>query len=129
MLGAKPMGNRYGPRQDEFAWTLGARRRLLRYLEAELSFAECALLLGTSRGSVAAMTKRLKLPLLSPEQRKELRQRRAFEAAKHGLRARNKIAEDSTYIESWKSYTARRQKEREAEASPQVIQRPQDEHR
>jgi hypothetical protein len=106
------MGNRYGPRLDEFAWNLGVLRRLKRYLQAELSYAECALLLGCSRGSVAYGVTKLKEPKLTPEEVRERRQRRAFERASHGLRARNKIAEESTYIESWKDYTARRKKER-----------------
>lgn len=128
------MGNRYGPRADEFAWTLGARRRLLRYLGAELTYAECALLLGTSRGSVAAMTARLKLPRLTPEEAKEHRQRRAYESAKHGRRAREN--DDSRFVEPWSTFHARKQRERVAQkegeaakASPQVIQRPQDEYR
>lgn len=120
------MGNRYGPRLDEFAWTLGVLRRLKRYLQAELTYAECALLLGCSRGSVAYGVTKLAEPKMTPEERRERRKRRAFEAAKHGLRARNHIAEESTYIESWKDYRERRQKEREeARApSPQVDHAP-----
>lgn len=107
------MGNRYGPRLDEFAWSLGVLRRLKRYLQAELTYAECALLLGCSRGSVAYGVSKLNEPKLSPEETRERRRRRAFERASHGYRSRNKIAEDSTYIESWKDYTARMQKKRE----------------
>jgi hypothetical protein len=118
------MGNRYGPRADEFEWTLGARRRLLRYLQqAHLTYAECALLLGCSRGSVAAMTARLKLPRLTPEERKEARQRRAYEAAIHGRRER--ASDDSRFIEPWHVFHARKQKEREAaKASLQVGRAP-----
>lgn len=108
------MGNRYGPRLDEFSWSLGVLRRLKRYLQVELSYAECALLLGCSRGSVAYGVSKLNEPKLTKEEARERRRRRAFESASHGLRAKNKIAEESTYIESWKDYTARRQKEREA---------------
>lgn len=119
------MGNRYGPRLDEFNWSLGVLRRLKRYLQAELTYAECALLLGCSRGSVAYGVAKLNEPKMTPEELRERRQRRAFERASHGLRARNKIAEESTYIESWKDYTARRQKEREGrEALPQVNRAP-----
>lgn len=109
------MGNRYGPRLDEFDWNLGVLRRLKRYLQADLSYAECGLLLGCSRGSVAYGVRKLNEPKLTEEQVRERRQRRAFERAAHGLRARNKAAEDSTYIESWVDYKARRKKERAAE--------------
>lgn len=107
------MGNRYGPRLDEFAWSLGVLRRLKRYLQAELSYAECALLLGCSRGSAAYGVSKLNAPKLTEGELRDRRQRRAFERASHGLRARNKIAEDSTYIESWADYRTRRKKERE----------------
>lgn len=109
------MGNRYGPRQDEFEWTLGARRRLLRYLKGyPLSYAECALLLGTSRGSVAAMTARLKLPRLTPEEVKERRRQRAYESAKHGKRAGD--TDDSRFIEPYAAFKARKKAERAAAA-------------
>ena len=106
------MGNRYGPRADEFAWTLGARRRLLRYLAADLSYAEAALLLGTSGGSVSAMTVRLLLPLLTPAEATDRRRRRAYEAAKHGKRAG--LHDDHKFIEPWAVYTKRKQAERRA---------------
>lgn len=108
------MGNRYGPRLDEFAWHLGVLRRLKRYLAADLTYAECALLLGCSRGSVAYGVSKLGEPKLSAEEKRERRRRRAFEAAKHGLRARNHIAEESTYIESWAEFSSRRKAERAA---------------
>lgn len=108
------MGNRYGPRLDEFEWCLGVLRRLKRYLAADLTYAECALLLGCSRGSVAYGVTKLGEPKLSPAEKRDRRRRRAFEAAKHGRRARNKIAEDSTYIESWAEFSARRKAERAA---------------
>lgn len=108
------MGNRYGPRQDEFAWTLGAKRRLQRYLLiAHLTYAESALLLGTSRGSVAAMAARLKLPRLTSEEARDRRRQRAYESARHGKRATDH--DDSRYIEPWGVYSARKRAERAAQ--------------
>lgn len=107
------MGNRYGPRLDEFHWHIGVLRRLKRYLQSGLSYAECGLLLGCSRGSVAYGVKKLNEPQLTKEQKQDRRRQRAFEAAKHGKRARNKIAEDSTYIESYQDFKARRAQEKE----------------
>ena len=57
----------------------------------------------------------VRLPHLTDVERRERRRRRAFEAAKHGLRARNKIAEEATYIESWAEFSARRKAERAAQ--------------
>lgn len=107
------MGNRYGARRDEFEWTLGNRRRLARYLGAELSYAETAMLLGTTRGSVAAQASKQRIERLTPDQARDRRQRNAYEAAKHGRRETwNRGSSERRYIEPWKEFTARRQAER-----------------
>jgi len=108
------MGNRYGARADEFAWTLGVLRRLKRYIQSGLSYSECGKLLGCSRNSIAHGVRKLNAPLLNAEERRERTRRTRFEDAIHGRRSRNKIAEDYTYIESWREFTERRQKERAA---------------
>lgn len=109
------MGNRYGPRRDEFDWNLGVKRRLKRYLQAGLTYSEIGMLLGVSRGSVAAAVSRFGLKM-SVEQQKEWRARQSWERAKHGSRARSERDWDSKLIETWAERKAR--KKREAEASP-----------
>lgn len=105
------MGNRFGARPGEFAWTLGNRRRLARYLQAELTYAEAALLLGTTRGSVAAQASKQKIDRLTPEERRDRSQRSAYEGAVHGRRAQGRN-DDWRYVEPWSEYSARRKRER-----------------
>jgi hypothetical protein len=108
-----PVGNRYGPRADEFDWNLGARRRLRRYLrEADLSYAEAALLLGTTRGSVAGAADRFGLTLGVEEQR-DRQARQSYERAQHGRRAPGPQLE-ARLTETWKERKRRL-------ARPQVI--------
>lgn len=114
------MGNRYGARTDEFAWTLGARRRLKRYIwEAELTYAEAALLLGTTRGSVAGAAARFDL-MMSVEQQRDRQARQGWERAQHGERSRDKRAYhsnrrgywDHRLIETWAERKRRLARER-----------------
>lgn len=118
------MGNRYGPRADEFAWTLGNRRRLARYLDkrgAGLSYAEAALLLGTTRGSVAAEASKQRIERLTPEELLERQQRKGYESAVHGKREPwNKGADERRFIEPWAEFTKRKQAERKAAADAQT---------
>lgn len=94
------MGNRYGARADEFDWNLGARRRLRRYLrEAELSYAEAAQLLGTTRGSVAGAADRFGLTLGVEEQR-DRQARQSYERAQHGRRSQER-GWDARLTETW----------------------------
>lgn len=117
------MGNRYGARPDEFAWTLGVKRRLKRYLHAGLSYAEIGTLLGVSRGSVSAAVARFGLSMTVTQQR-EWRQRQAWERAKHGRRSTEKDW-DSKLVETWAERKER--KKREAmKASPSLSARAQD---
>lgn len=105
------MGNRYGARADEFAWTLGARRRLARYLQADLTYAECALLLGTTRGSIAGQVHKEGLRMPS-EKRRDHQARQSYERAKHGRRGTNKGYWDGRLVESWTERKARLARER-----------------
>jgi len=107
------MGNCYGARADEFHWTLGARRRLRRYLrEADLTYAEAAVLLGTTRGSVAGAADRFGLTLGVEEQR-DRQARQSYERAKHGKRSNVRAFWDSRLTETWA--------ERKARTRPQEI--------
>lgn len=103
------MGNRYGPRADEFAWTVGVRRRLVRYIQAGLTHAEAAMLLGTSRGSVSAQVAKegMRIP---EQQRHEWRQRQSWERATHGRRGGGSSWEYKL-VESWEDRKKRRARE------------------
>lgn len=106
------MGNRYGARADEFAWTLGAKRRLKRYLrEAGLTYAEAALLLGTTRGSVSGAADRFGLTVTAEEKR-DRQARQGYERATHGWRQKDSTW-DRKLIETWEERKARLRRERE----------------
>lgn len=104
------MGNRYGARGDEFAWNVGEKRRLKRYLLSGLSHGEAALLLGTSRGSVsyAAATFGIRLTV---EQQRDMQARQSWERASHGRRSPGADWE-SKLIETWEERKRRLAKER-----------------
>lgn len=104
------MGNRYGPRADEFHWTLGAQRRLKRYLKSGLSYSESGILLGVSRGSIAYAAFRYGLQM-TVEQQRDHQARQAFERAKHGRRSSER-SWDSKLIETWEERKKRRARER-----------------
>jgi hypothetical protein len=106
------MGNRYGARADEFAWTLGVQRRLKRYLQSELTYAEIGLLLGVSRGAVAGAVDRFKLNM-TVEQQRDHQARQAWERAITGQRQRVRDW-DSKLIESWNDRKRRLAAERAA---------------
>lgn len=99
------MGNRYCARKDEFDWTLGARRRLRRYLKSDLTYSEVALLLGTTKGAVAGAVDRYDLQM-SVEQQRDHKARQAWERAKHGGRSKERDW-DSRLIETWAERKAR----------------------
>jgi hypothetical protein len=103
------VGNRYGPRADEFDWNVGVRRRLKRYLASGLSYAEIAYLLGASRGAVAGATDRYKLQLTA-EQQKDHRARQGWERARHGRRSVDRDW-DSKLIETWEERKRRKAKD------------------
>lgn len=106
------MGNRYGARADEFAWTLGAQRRLKRYLrEAGLSYAEAAVLLGATRGAVAGAADRFGLTM-SSEQRRDRQARQSYERATHGRRSNERSFWDSRLVETWEERKRRLAQER-----------------
>lgn len=90
------MGNR--GRLDQFDWTLGAQRRLRRYLrEADLSYTEAAALMGLTRGAIAGAADRYGLAM-TVEQRKDRQSRHNYE--------RNPRKEGRA--ETWKERKARR---------------------
>lgn len=105
------MGNRYGPRRDEFDWNLGVKRRLKRYLQSDLSYREISILLGVSRGSVGAAVSRFSLHM-SAEQQRDHQARQSWERAKHGRRSGERDW-DSRLIETWAERKRRRALENE----------------
>lgn len=104
------MGNRYGARDDEFDWTLGAKRRLRRYLKSGLSYAEAARLLDTTRGSIASAAFRFGLQM-SVEQQREHQARQAWERARHGRRSMG-TSWEQRLVETWEERKARLARER-----------------
>ena len=103
------MGNRYAVRGDEFDWTLGAKRRLKRYLKSGLSYSEIGVLFGVSRGAVGGAAFRFDLKM-SVEQQREHQARTNYERAKHGKRSQEHDW-DSRLIETWEERKKRRARE------------------
>lgn len=102
-------------------WTPGALRKLGRYIKSDLSYEECAVLLRVSRNAVIGACWRHRIRLTAT-QAAEHKARAPYER-EHGLRAPqwSQGINERKYIESWKDYTARKQRERaEAKALKQI---------
>jgi hypothetical protein len=102
-------------------WTPGALRKLGRYIRSDLSYSECAILLNVSRNAVIGACWRHRIHLTAA-QAAEHKARAPYERER-GLRAPqwNKGADERKYIEPWKDYTARKQRERaETKARKQI---------
>lgn len=103
-------------RNINLRWTPGPLRKLSRYLQSGLTYKECALLLNCTRNAIIGAVHRHGLKLTA-EQALE-RQRRACYEREFGGRAPqwNTGKSDRQFIEPWTEYTARKKREREANA-------------
>lgn len=93
-------------------WTPGALRKLGRYIKADLDYKECAILLNVTKNAVISASHRYNIRLTA-EQAAEHKARANYERER-GLRAPqwNSGTNERRYIEPWKEYTARKQRER-----------------